>query len=832
MTRDSDSNAFFELRNWGDEAVDLTGWEVYRCTYKGTRKKVGQTEGELTGVVLQPGEIHTVSRIGLPGDDHISSTFDLTGFGLYLEAPDDTPVDLVGVFPNEPWPMQSECTPTQPSAAAKDKAGSGNLPNILDFAQNESWQRVAATGDPARDWIVAPSTIAAPNATRAPAAADSVVVVSELAGAGPDGADDDFVELRNDGAEVEDISGWQLYRCTATGRIRPDTLQLTIPTGTRLDPGDTWVAAAEGFSGDADARYPRPLADREFGILVRTADAALVDRVAVTAYGDSACQGETKLPSTLDMPRGESYQRTADGGYLVAPRTPGAANADRPRCAVRLRLSPTPRAEPGGRDQRGRRPIPSLEGMPAGTVQRNYIELGNYGTEPVDVGGWTIWRCMADGARAAEPQVTIPAGTELSPGGVFLAAREGTAAEAEADAVYDTALSLLGAGVWVSDADGNRVDSVGVYAANVFDAPLVTPSPCTKGLSLTTFQPDRLLEETFQRSRFTGVDADDFVVAAATPGRVDEIPYVDPTLRLDVIPDFPDGAPVAVAEEVAEPTGTTVTILEAWGGTTEAGALTTLEGDGETALDPANPGELRDDAYGYPYQRLILDADEMVAGSTVSWSGTGEGRSEVQLSVWTGENWRLLDAGTGNQMLLTGLVEERDVRDRRVTLLVQNGPRTHATMASGIDGEAAEPVNVRLRDLPHHRHPVPDRGVPRGLRGNRRAGSPQTKPGARSRSPRTPATSPRTTSPRIRTMSGPVGNSRGAPRSRRFSTTPVCRTACCPATTTASRAPTCRCTTSTSRSRATATPRGSAGRFHPTTTPRTSRRSNVRVRGS
>src|SRR4051794_1608859 len=28
----SDSDTFFELRNWGGESVDLTGWHVYRCS--------------------------------------------------------------------------------------------------------------------------------------------------------------------------------------------------------------------------------------------------------------------------------------------------------------------------------------------------------------------------------------------------------------------------------------------------------------------------------------------------------------------------------------------------------------------------------------------------------------------------------------------------------------------------------------------------------------------------------------------------------------------------------------------------------------------------------
>lgn len=683
----SDSDSFFELRNWGDDAVDLTGWEVYRCSARALRSNVGRLEGDLSGVVLEPGEILTVSRVGMPGDRHITSAFPLTGFGLYLEAPDDTPVDLVGVYPDEPWPTLGECTPP-----------GGNLPNILDFAQDESWQRIAATGDPARDWIAAPSTLGEGNATRAPRAADTGVVISELAGAGPSGPRDDFVELRNDGDETADIGGWQLYRCTATGRVRPDTRQLTVPAGTRLAPGQTWVAGSDGFSGPADARMATALADREFGLLVRTAGGELVDRVGVAVHHDSACQGD-KLPAILDMARGESYQLTASGDWLAAPRTPGARNAahadtlwdaafgydGRPAVGIsEVATDPTP------------------EGMPAGTVQRNYLELGNYGDEAVDLSGWTVWRCMADGARAVTPQFEIATGTTLQPGEVFLAARAGTELAPEADATYDTSLSMLGTGVWVADAAGRRVDSLGIYQANVLDAINVTPSPCTKGVALTTYAPDRLLLETFQRSRFTGVDADDFLVAPATPGRLDELPWSDPTARVDIRPDFPAPAeqPAEPSEEpgrqtvaapLEEPEGAPVTVLEAWGGATELGPLATLEGEGERRLDPDAPGALADDAYGYPYQRLVLDGEHLVEGSTVSWTGRGAGRSEVQLSVWSGDAWRLLDAGTGDEMVLAGELEADDIHDDRVTLLVQNGPRTQATLAPEPDGRLENP---------------------------------------------------------------------------------------------------------------------------------------------
>lgn len=673
----SDSDVFFELRNWGDEPVDLTGWEVYPCNYKALRAKVGLALGDLTGVVLQPGEIFTVSRVGMPGDDHITSTFDLTGFGLFLEDAHDVPVDLVGVYPDEPWPTQGECTP----------AG-GNLPNALDFAQDESWQRVGATGDPTRDWIVAPSTLGGPNATRAPASADTAVVISELAGAGPAGGDDDFVELRNDGSASADIGGWQVFRCTATGRLRPNTLQLTVPPGTVLAPGQTWVAGSAGFSGRADATWATPLADLEYGILVRTGDGALVDRAAVAVHQDSACQGDSKLAATLDRARGESYQLTDAGEFVIAPRTPGARNATRQDAFADETFAYGDRGV--AISELANDPDP--EGMPAGSVQRNYVELGNYGEEPVDISGWTAWRCTADGPRAVAPQFEVPRGTELAPGETFVAAREGTELAADADTTYATSLSLRGIGIWLTDADGTRRDSVGIYAANVLDAINVAWSPCTKGVALTTYQPDRLLEQTFHRSRFTGVDADDFVVGEATPGELDEVPHRDPTARVPIAPDYAPPA-ASAARTPAVPTGDALTVLEAWGGTTELGPLTTLEGDRERELDPTAPGPIEDDRYAYPYQRLVLDAAELEAGSTVSWSGNGRGRTEVQLSIWDGRQWRLLDAGTGDQLVLSGEVEESDVRDREVTLLVQNGPRTEATMTSTPDGHLENPAD-------------------------------------------------------------------------------------------------------------------------------------------
>ena len=49
---ESDSDGFFELRNWGDEAIDLTGWHVFRCSWQGLRSNVGRPETDLRGVIL------------------------------------------------------------------------------------------------------------------------------------------------------------------------------------------------------------------------------------------------------------------------------------------------------------------------------------------------------------------------------------------------------------------------------------------------------------------------------------------------------------------------------------------------------------------------------------------------------------------------------------------------------------------------------------------------------------------------------------------------------------------------------------------------------------
>lgn len=664
----SDTDTFFELRNWDDHPVDLSRWQVFRCSAQGLRSNVGRPEADFTGRVLQPGERITVSRIGMPGDAHTTMPYDTDGFGLYLEGPDDELVDAVGVFPNEPWPTQSECTVGR------------NLPNTLNFARGESWQRVAATGNVTADFIAAPSTLMEENATRGVERSSATVLISEFAASGPAATDDEFVELRNVGVESVDMSGWRLYRCSATGRLRPDTLELTLPRGTSIEPGAYFVLAAAGFTGDPDATYPTELADITSGVYLSTAEDELVDRVSVSAYPDSACQdGDEKLPAVLDYVAAESYQQTTKG-FVIAHRTPGSTNRTVESSVYRESFAYT-----------GGIAISELGTDPgeAGFTQHNYVEVGNYGDEAVDIGGWTIRRCEASGIRSRELQLRIAEGTELQPGETFVAAKRGTIA---ADASYETTLNLLGTGIWLADDRGKRVDSVGVYAANEMDHSNVTPSPCSKGMALTVYQPDRTLGETFQRTRFTGSDADDFVTAPATPGTIDEHPWVDPTARVaGLVETF--APPAAEPAEAPPATATAAIVLESWSGVSEAPLLTERGEDEIASLD-----SIGDDSWGYPYQRFVLDASALAPGSRVYWSGATTGRNELQLSVWSPatSSWRLLDVGGGGDIQLSGALEQGELVDGRAALLVQNGPRTAPTLSGVIDGALEDPRDYDL----------------------------------------------------------------------------------------------------------------------------------------
>ncbi len=607
---------FVELSNVSSRDVDLSGWNLYACNEEGLRAKRASPYTELSGVVLQPGESYLVGRVsidygGRVPDDVLTSSPSARGLGFVLEDAERRIADSVAVYPTTPWMTTSECGPQ------------GSLPNTLDVLAGESWQRLGATATSPGRWQIALATPGAPNSSAAPASSDATgVVISELTPFGPNGSGDDLVELRNDGAATVDLEGWHLWRCTATGERTSDTLQVRFDASHALAPGERLVIVGPNSSEpNADATMRVSLADTAFGVQVRDARGALVDEQAVAHQADSVCQfsGE-KLPARLDAVRSESWQRSEPAAgtetWVIAPRTPGAENARQSASiadAVPLVLSDGPDASTVVVSELATDP----HDVAAIGEPHNFVELSNRGDSSVDLSGWRVWGCDERGLRRPAPLSILPTGTSLEPGEALVVAAEGTTASSSAVATYAEPLHFLGAGVLVENARGDVVDRVGAYHQTEMDESVEPFSVCTNGLSLVTFQPDRLRGETYHRTELTGVDLSDAVTRAASPGADGSVanesrPIDEPRERLlEVRAAFSAARALADAPQLAIAGGTRDT-------------------DAESLLQPAQ--QTTATATGYEMPELTVRLDAAVTGE-LRWTGTAPARHLVTLSV-------------------------------------------------------------------------------------------------------------------------------------------------------------------------------------------------------
>lgn len=691
--------SFVELQNVSGAAVDLSGWNLYRCNEEGLRAKRGNPDSEFSGVVLAPGQTYLIARTGeRPGgiepDDVMSAPFSPLGVGYVLEDPLQRVADSVALYPTTPWMVTSECDPR------------GSLPNILDIAAGESYQRVGATVTADGRFMIG---IASPGFVGEPVAAplnrDSGIVISEAAPFGPAGRGDDLVELRNDGASAQSLDGWSLWRCTATGERTGATSQLEFGAGDQLAPGERLVIAGPASSiPNPDARMATSLGDATFGLQLRDAEGALVDELAVSHQLDSACQSSgEKLAAVLDPVRGESYQRaepTAAPGasFVIAPRTPGRSNA-----LVEDSLATAAVIDRGVVvSEFATDPLD----VAAIAEPHNFVELANRSTQAVDLSGWRVWACDERGLRFAEPIAVLPSGARLAPGGVVVIAADGSAGVDDALATYPNALRFLGVGVMLEDSRGSVVDRVGAYHVNEMDESVEPHSPCTNGTSLVTFQPDRVLGETYHRVARSGVDLLDFVTSVASPGvdRPQRISLASlaarssgPRLLAELEPQ-PSATPLGDSGgvsggdgDVGGRTGSgmpgerpTDPVRVVIGSTPPAPALDwALQGERE--LDTSEASAWRTTATGYDFPAMRIEYPASLTGA-IEWSGTVSPRHRVLLSGWDAQAdvWRVVgDAQADN----SGVVVVSAELDDTSALLVQVVPAPRSAEQRTIDGE-------------------------------------------------------------------------------------------------------------------------------------------------
>ena len=308
---------FIELTNTSDDVVDVSDWIVYRCTGAGSRASTTQAtlEGEIA-----PGEIVLLAREHAQStltDDEVDYRYTTSlannSYGAMIVDDQGETVDTVAV--------------KDPSVAGDACAEGTALANVTNSALGESWQRVTDTDNNADDFILAPRTPGADNATDAsPEPLRGDVLVSEVAHADADG--NPLVEIGNYGEQAVDISGWSLGTCNQWSRhFTGDTYASAMPADT-IEPGQALVIEMDAGS--------RGFVDGAAGVILYDDNKAIIDRVALADGADSACaDGEPLAYFSLDVDSDHTYQRTASTGnnaddFVAAIATPGELEAGEP----------------------------------------------------------------------------------------------------------------------------------------------------------------------------------------------------------------------------------------------------------------------------------------------------------------------------------------------------------------------------------------------------------------------------------------------------------------------------------------------------------------------
>lgn len=691
---------FFELQNYGDKPQDMTGWTVYRCIGTGVRASVPQLSAEqLNGVVLEPGQRLTAGRSGQAGADIRAAqdrTFDIsfaTQYGLLVFDQDGNIVDRVGSARED---VRSFC------------ANGAPLPGVLNGLTGESWQRVDITGDARRDFIVAERTPGRRNA-EAPVhrRVDSPVKITEVTNGGPGGTGDNFFELTNTGDSAVDVTGWQVYRCTGTGRVYKDMLQLTLPDG-EMAPGEVFTATRAGADStvdDPDATYDTSFnADDGFGLMVVDRDLNVVDSVGVFDRVDSPCTVGTPLANNLEFGAGESYQRVATTGdnskdFVRAPRTPGEYKPD--IAAIEPQKS-----------QLGDVLINEIAAGGTAGQKAQYLEIINRGDKPADLSGLRVDYCDAKGRRMAAPAAVVPESFSLAPGGVLTVAR--SEAEVNGAIQTDATFEQEGYGATITDRTGTLLDAVGVYYDDVGAVTNAPEGPCSSsGVPLDRRMRFTSIEEAqkhgyaWHRVQATGNNWADFFTAPATPGSAEGPEYRDVTVPVEgsLDPEHVERAKRAPEASISEKASTLTVSADddadvaAYSGKTtkidwsksagfigasRTAALDSRVGEGETrAADVTKMDQAaRDTGRAFPYQRFEL-AVEQPEGDAVSiaWRGKSRDRHEVQMYFYnhTTQTWDRVAIGAGEDggditLVGTGAVSDY-YHDGTVDVLVQDGKR-------------------------------------------------------------------------------------------------------------------------------------------------------------
>lgn len=693
--RNADKN-FIELTNYGTEPVDISGWRIYRCGQTGGG--YGPQAVVADGTVLQPGAQYTTAaeRSGYDADSHYSTNLHVFGFGAFIENAEGQRQDAIGFYHPD---------------VATDCANNGQwLQGGLQHRLDESHQRIGNTGNLEADWIIAERTVGAPNRTETTRTEiDNGLRITEVANGGLGSPHDQYVELTNLGDKTVNVGGYQLFRCGENGS---QYLQIGSLPADDIAPGETYLLTGKQSteSLDAKATWDTSMHWRDFGVMLLTKDEQIVDRMGVYDNRNSPCSKGAPVHEKPNHFANEVLVRVADTGNnlddftISSVRTPGVYE-DAPK---------TGRAERSAIDSIR---ISELTAAgPAGT-EDEFVELANYGTEPVNLSGWSARRCYGTGQPGvgSDVQVANLGDVTLNPGETYLMAATGAPAELRdrAHSTYPVGLNQKdGFGMYIMDNTGAMVDAVAVY-----DSAMNNYTPCVQGEEMRHYLK---YDEAESATRVEGKNERDneldFVAAPRTPGELSDAPNVDPTKPLpgeldpvavdtNRVPNTPatdltdgngsvvaadqDGNTVAITGTVADVRDSSP--VKVFAGTTSDAVPASLQpAADEQPLETAQTLTAKGSTGAFPYQRFEIPVTDPADAGEFVWAGKTSSRNEIQLLGWDAEKaaWAHLSwavPSADGDIVLTAPIPADAIVDGTAHIMVIDGPRTNGGLLDEVN---------------------------------------------------------------------------------------------------------------------------------------------------
>ncbi len=227
-------------------------------------------------------------------------------------------------------------------------------------------------------------------------AISSNIVISEFRTRGPNGGNDEFIELYNLSGSDVDISGWKINGSNSAGST---STRLTVAAGTILNPGCYYLATNSSKTGGpysgsvpGNQAYTAAITD-DGGIALLDSLDVVIDQAGMSA-GSAYKEGTVLAPLTTNVNR--SYERKPGGGsgngqdtdnnsndfQLLAPSDPQSLSGG---CLPYSSTStPTPSTTPTDTDTPTSTNTPTETGAPTETQTPTQTETPSATPTPTD----------------------------------------------------------------------------------------------------------------------------------------------------------------------------------------------------------------------------------------------------------------------------------------------------------------------------------------------------------------------------------------------------------------------------------------------------------------